>query len=188
MIKLTDIDHWPSTEELGMDESQRTAFISALTMEFVLIQGPPGTGKSYIGLQNARTLLLNKDKWKMQLGCNHYGGSNEKHQCILIVCYTNHALDQFVEGIIKFIPEKELTDVIPAVITIIEEAAEVPETHIVTAINPTCEHLILIGDHKQLKPKPAVRELATRFSLSISLFERMINNKIPYTCLQRQLE
>ncbi|CAC5423361.1 unnamed protein product [Mytilus coruscus] len=118
MIKLTDIDHWSSTEELGMDESQRTAFISALTEEFVLIQEPPGTGQSYIGLQITRTLLHNKDKWKMKLGCYHYGGSNEKHQCILIVCYTNHALDQFVEGIIKCIPEKELTDVIPAVVRI----------------------------------------------------------------------
>ncbi|CAC5423959.1 NFX1-type zinc finger-containing protein 1 [Mytilus coruscus] len=71
-------------------------------------------------------------------------------------------------------------------ITIIEEAAEVPEAHIVTAINPECEHLILIGDHKQLEPKPAVRELATRFNLSISLFERMLNNGLEYDCLQRQ--
>ncbi|CAC5423957.1 NFX1-type zinc finger-containing protein 1 [Mytilus coruscus] len=71
-------------------------------------------------------------------------------------------------------------------ITIIEEAAEVPEAHIVTAINPACEHLILIGDYKQLEPKPAVRELATRFNLSISLFERMFNNGLEYDCLQRQ--
>ncbi|XP_052076285.1 NFX1-type zinc finger-containing protein 1-like, partial [Mytilus californianus] len=71
-------------------------------------------------------------------------------------------------------------------ITIIEEAAEVPEAHIVTAINPACEHLILIGDHKQLEPKPAVRELATRFNLSLSLFERMLNNGLEYDCLQRQ--
>ncbi|CAC5423360.1 unnamed protein product [Mytilus coruscus] len=55
-------------------------------------------------------------------------------------------------------------------ITIIEEAAEVIEAHIVTAINPACEHLIFIGDHKHLEPK----------------HHYVINNGIPYTCLQRQ--
>ncbi|VDI32032.1 Hypothetical predicted protein [Mytilus galloprovincialis] len=473
MIKVTDKNRWPSAEELGMDESQRSAYISALTKEFVLIQGPPGTGKTYIGLQIAKTLLHNKDKWKIPRNYNHDEKRTDKKQCILIVCYTNHALDQFVEGIIRFIPEKELNNDIPAVIrignqsknpavdkysikhqrnkvpkkrhardvmeaadqtkksilttrailkiiqgqdivlhfkqlkpfmfehhvrnfqkdsqnawldwihtspkswfdevqrkrsqktrrqksiktkvsansqqpvinivteaeyeysersldenveflfnlnligsdvknqlseiltnvqdkacqeilheeagvvlnelksgikanddliertenlwmlsledrwklyrhwllryveylketlqtkenefngifedykkaraeldeeilrqasviamtttgaakyhevlmkigpqiTIIEEAAEVPEAHIVTAINPECEHLILIGDHKQLEPKPAVRELATRYNLSISLFERMLNNGLEYDCLQRQ--
>ncbi|XP_052076284.1 NFX1-type zinc finger-containing protein 1-like [Mytilus californianus] len=474
MIKVTDKNRWPSAEELGMDESQRAAYISALTKEFVLIQGPPGTGKTYIGLQIAKTLLHNKDKWKITRSYDHDGERLiQKKQCILIVCYTNHALDQFVEGIIGFIPERELNNDIPAVIrignqsknpavdkysiknqrykvpkrrhahdvmeaadrtkydvltirailkiiqgqnsvlffrqlkpfmlehhvlnfqkdplndwldwihvspkswfhevqrkksqkkrkrkpiktktsansqqpvinivteaeyqysersldenvefnfnanwigidvktqlnqimidvqdetcqeilqeeaevvsselksmltannfliektknlwnlslenrwklyrhwlrkyvaylkerlqieenkfkeifedykkaraeldeeilrqasviamtttgaakyhevlmkigpqiTIIEEAAEVPEAHIVTAINPECEHLILIGDHKQLEPKPAVRELATRFNLSISLFERMLNNGLKYDCLQRQ--
>ncbi|XP_071167653.1 NFX1-type zinc finger-containing protein 1-like [Mytilus edulis] len=71
-------------------------------------------------------------------------------------------------------------------ITIIEEAAEVPEAHIITAISPRCKHLILIGDHKQLEPKPAVYELATRFNLSVSLFERMVKNELSYHCLQRQ--
>ncbi|KAK3772433.1 hypothetical protein RRG08_031453 [Elysia crispata] len=33
----------------------------------------------------------------------------------------------------------------------IEEAAEVLEAHTVTALNKHCEHLILIGDHQQLR-------------------------------------
>jgi superfamily I DNA and/or RNA helicase len=37
-------------------------------------------------------------------------------------------------------------------ITIIEEAAEVLEAHIITALSRHCEHVILIGDHKQLEP------------------------------------
>lgn len=40
------------------------------------------------------------------------------------------------------------------------------------------EHLILIGDHQQLKPNPAVYELARKHNLEVSLFERMIRNKI----------
>ncbi|CAG2196750.1 NFX1-type zinc finger-containing protein 1 [Mytilus edulis] len=80
---------------------------------------------------------------------------------------------------------KSLNKVGP-LITIIEEAAEVPEAHIVTAISPRCKHLILIGDHKQLEPKPAVHELAIKFNLSVSLFERMVKNDLSYHCLQQQ--
>ena len=61
-------------------------------------------------------------------------------------------------------------------ITIVEEAAEVLESHIVTALTEGCEHLILIGDHKQLRPKPTVFQLGLDYQLDISLFERMVDN------------
>ena len=78
-----------------------------------------------------------------------------------------------------------LRDIQPEVI-IVEEAAEVLESHIVTSLNGNCKHLILIGDHKQLRPNPAVYKLAERFNMNISLFERMIRNDVPYSCLQLQ--
>jgi len=61
-------------------------------------------------------------------------------------------------------------------IVIIEEAAEVLEAHVVTSLTPSLEHLILIGDHKQLRPNPSVYELAKKYNLELSLFERMVNN------------
>lgn len=39
-------------------------------------------------------------------------------------------------------------------VLIVEEAAEVLEAHIVSAMLPTIEHAILIGDHQQLRPNP----------------------------------
>lgn len=36
-----------------------------------------------------------------------------------------------------------------------EEAAEILEAHSIVALSSTAEHLILIGDHEQLRPKPA---------------------------------
>ena len=48
------------------------------------------------------------------------------------------------------------------------------EAHIVTSMPRNTEHLILIGDHQQLKPSPTVYELAKKFNLDISLFERMV--------------
>lgn len=50
-----------------------------------------GTGKTYIGLRIVEVLLANTTEWP-----------------ILIVCHTNHALDQFLEGILKFCNGKEL--------------------------------------------------------------------------------
>lgn len=71
-------------------------------------------------------------------------------------------------------------------IAIIAEAAEVPEAHVISALNSKCEHVILIGDHKELEPKAAVQELAIQFYLSFSLFERMVGNGLKYQCLQVQ--
>lgn len=71
-------------------------------------------------------------------------------------------------------------------IVIVEEAAEVLEAQIITCLSSACEHLILIGDHKQLQPNLTVYELAERFKLNVSLFERMINNGIPCVTLETQ--
>ena len=60
-------------------------------------------------------------------------------------------------------------------IVLVEEAAEVLEGHIITSLTQGCQHLILIGDHQQLKPTPAVYELAKKYKLDVSLFERMMN-------------
>lgn len=37
-----------------------------------------------------------------------------------------------------------------------------------------CKHVILIGDHKQLRPKASDYELSREFQLNISLFERIV--------------
>ncbi|KAE9969426.1 hypothetical protein EG328_006874 [Venturia inaequalis] len=69
-----------------LDEGQCRALLSGLSREFALIQGPPGTGKSYVGTQLVRILLANKES--AALGP------------IIVVCHTNHALDQFLEHLL----------------------------------------------------------------------------------------
>ncbi|KAF6036075.1 ZNFX1 [Bugula neritina] len=71
-------------------------------------------------------------------------------------------------------------------IVVVEEAAEVLEAHIITALSKHCKHLILIGDHKQLKPNPTVYDLAKQYHLDLSLFERMVNNGLPVKTLNIQ--
>ena len=92
-VPVLDLNAWPSAEDLGMNRSQYAAIQTAMTKEIVTIQGPPGTGKTYIGLKIVQLLLENKFCWNSRVG---------QPSQILIVCYTNHALDQFLEGIIKF--------------------------------------------------------------------------------------
>lgn len=60
------------------------------------------------------------------------------------------------------------------------------ESHIVTAIGERIEHLILIGDHVQLRPSPNVYTLAKHFNLDVSLFERLIKNRMPSVQLCEQ--
>ncbi|XP_075682935.1 NFX1-type zinc finger-containing protein 1-like isoform X2 [Rhinoderma darwinii] len=89
-FNILDFNTWPSKDELEFDDSQFEAFQKSLTSELSIIQGPPGTGKTYVGLKIVHTLLNNGHIWR------------QGHRPILIVCYTNHALDQFLEGIYKF--------------------------------------------------------------------------------------
>ena len=83
-------NNWPAPDSVSFDQSQYTAVRNALTRELSIVQGPPGTGKTYIGLKIAEVLLLNHEVWNMTRGP------------ILVLCYTNHALDQFLEGILRF--------------------------------------------------------------------------------------
>ena len=71
-------------------------------------------------------------------------------------------------------------------IVLVEEAAEVLEAHLITSLTKGCQHLILIGDHQQLRPTPAVYELAKKYKLDVSLFERMVNVGVPYERLSVQ--
>ncbi|EYB34237.1 hypothetical protein FG05_11696 [Fusarium graminearum] len=232
----------------GLDQGQCRGLVDALTREYALIQGPPGTGKSYLGVQLLRVLLAAKQK-------AHLGP-------IVIICYTNHALDQFLKhlldvGISRIIriggrsvtPElaglnlrverralvnnwsrrhqEEQTDVLfeamdeyeeqqknikrthdatnvrtmnqadvigltttalagridmlrslKPKIVICEEAGEVKESDIISALMPGLQQVIQIGDHKQLRPNINNYDLSLesmsgqKWQLDRSQFER----------------
>ena len=87
-FNVTDLTKWPIASQTGLDDSQLEALKTALTQELAVIQGPPGTGKTFIGIKIAETYLKNRHVWDPQ-----------RASPIFVVCYTNHALDQFLEGI-----------------------------------------------------------------------------------------
>jgi len=63
---------------------------------------------------------------------------------------------------------------------------KVLEAHIVVALSQSTKHVILIGDHEQLRPSTAVYQLSTKFHLDVSLFERMVRNNVEQVTLLRQ--
>lgn len=67
---------------VSFDESQFNSLLAGLRQSVSLIQGPPGTGKSFIGALLTKAML------------------EHTSETILVVCYTNHALDQLLEELL----------------------------------------------------------------------------------------
>ncbi|CAG8550528.1 6058_t:CDS:10 [Dentiscutata erythropus] len=70
-----------------LDESQAQSLVYSLCREIALIEGPPGTGKTFVGVELMRVLLANRKTTNIGP--------------ILTICFTNHALDQFLENLLK---------------------------------------------------------------------------------------
>ncbi|KAL8906627.1 MAG: hypothetical protein Q9171_006195 [Xanthocarpia ochracea] len=71
-----------SSKPVVLDKSQNASLIASLRQTVSLVQGPPGTGKSFIGALTAKIIYQFTKK------------------TILVVCFTNHALDQFLEDLL----------------------------------------------------------------------------------------
>lgn len=78
---LQDIIDTDSKVEL--DDVQADSLLSGISKRVSLIQGPPGTGKSYIGALISKIM------------------HDHTSHTILVLTYTNHALDQFLDDIQK---------------------------------------------------------------------------------------
>ncbi|KAJ1457713.1 P-loop containing nucleoside triphosphate hydrolase protein, partial [Pelagophyceae sp. CCMP2097] len=98
---------------------------------------------------------LNRDKWRIALG-----------EARVIGCTTT--------GAAKY---KDLLDDCDIGVLIIEEAGEVLEAHSLTSLQRKMKHLIMIGDHRQLRPKLEHHDLtvaARQHNFNVSLFERLV--------------
>ncbi|KAK7402704.1 hypothetical protein QQX98_011526 [Neonectria punicea] len=75
-------------------------------------------------------------------------------------------------------------------VVLVEEAGEVVEAHIIAALSPSVKQLLLIGDHKQLRPKVnnynLTKEKGNGYDLNVSLFERLVLQGHHFTTLQEQ--
>ena len=61
-------------------------------------------------------------------------------------------------------------------VVIVEEAAELLEPQLLAVLQPSVQHLIMIGDHEQLRPQVAHHELVRSHHFDVSMFERLVRN------------
>ncbi|KAI9183223.1 hypothetical protein H9P43_004140 [Blastocladiella emersonii ATCC 22665] len=74
-------------EHSELDASQATALLQALSTDVCCIQGAPGAGKSRVGISIARAIIGAVE--------------HDSDFSILVMCHTNHALDQFLLGLVN---------------------------------------------------------------------------------------
>ena len=79
-----------------------------------------------------------------------------------------------------------LRSVKPSVL-MVEEAAEILEGQILGCFVDSIRQIILIGDHRQLKPSVDDKDYAEKNELNVSMFQRLIETcKVPYSDLTEQ--
>ena len=83
------------------DHTQKKALQQVFESQVVLVQGPPGTGKTYLGVQMVNAMLEAHKTAQLQLG-------TAAPLQILCICYTNHALDSFLESLLDAGVDKTL--------------------------------------------------------------------------------
>lgn len=75
-------------------------------------------------------------------------------------------------------------------VLLLEEAGEVLEAHVISSMGANIKHVIMIGDHKQLRPKVETHSLTVAakngYDLNRSLFERLIIGGLAHTTLETQ--
>jgi len=75
-------------------------------------------------------------------------------------------------------------------VLLLEEAGEVLEAHVISSLSASVKHVIMIGDHKQLRPKVETHNLTVAakngYNLNCSLFERLILGGLPHETLLTQ--
>ena len=93
-IEDLDVDHailqLEERHNIRFDDQQREALQLALTNRVSLTQGPPGTGKTFVGAMLAEVLLT------QNTGSTFF----DRPTRILVMCETNHALDDFLKDLI----------------------------------------------------------------------------------------
>ncbi|CAB4462785.1 unnamed protein product [Rhizophagus irregularis] len=156
-------DHWLNNEETDSDDDE----IINEELQFVKNYEKPHSDRSLNELLEDCSIWKMSKKEKQKL---HDYWHAELDEEILLNLQTVH------EG-----RRQELNDIYDEA-----QADEVLEAHILSALTPSTQHLILIGDHNQLRPSVSTYSLSMEsqigeyYQLDKSLFERFIdgNNAI----------
>ncbi|TID20283.1 P-loop containing nucleoside triphosphate hydrolase protein [Venturia nashicola] len=138
------------------------------------------------------SLLLDEQASKVLTQLQHYNRCQQRLAQVLGE-RTAHTLNQMrIIGCTTTAAAKyaaELRNAAPGIV-LVEEAGEIMESHILTALSPNTKQLILIGDHKQLRPKCNNYSISVEkgdgYDLNRSMFERLVLSEYPHITLSKQ--
>ena len=176
-------DHFTGKKTPGINDSKAKEALKSKDMWKISEPVRPAVYR-YIQAE-AKRLLLDTFRERAKLFNNHAGrrkiGFWEQDEPILkrqkIIGMTTTGFSKY-RGLISALKPK---------IVLIEEAAETLEAPVTVACIPSLQHLILVGDHQQLRPHTHMKvHEDDPYWLNVSLFERMVNNKLGYTTLSMQ--
>ena len=137
--------------------------------------------KKYYHMNEETENILSKSSKKLQIYNNRIDEIYEELDSNILFQSSFIAMTTY--GAVKY---KRILNKINSKVLIVEEAAEVLDCQIITSLSEHTEHLILIGDHKQLRPKINDYNLILNYNFDISLFERLINCNFNQVCLEKQ--
>ncbi|KAL8843320.1 MAG: hypothetical protein Q9170_000178 [Blastenia crenularia] len=128
-------------------------------------------------LEKMRRLTKEYDKYAKDLKIGKWEVDTNYLRASRIIGCTTTGLSKY-RGLLNSLNPK---------IVLIEEAAETLEAYVTAACFETLEHLILVGDHQQLRPHCNEKELeGDPWFLDVSMFERLVRNQVDFTQLTRQ--
>ena len=129
--------------------------------------------------EQAKQFQILLDQYK--LACAAKKELDDLHKCDILL--QSKVVGMTITGASMY--HELLKKIRPAVI-IVEEAAEVLEAQLLAAIGDWGQYLILIGDHKQLRPQVESFDLVRKCHMDISMMERLVHGGLPYTTLRFQ--
>ncbi len=194
----------------SLNESQRRAASACMDQRLTLVQGPPGTGKTTVAVQVVRLWVSTLRIKPVLVSADSNVAVDNMGVALLAaglnvvrlgrpdaICAELHARMPDALGGNEAIGE---ADVVLATCVgsggdsisrhafaavLIDEVAQSTEPSTIIPVTRGCRQLVLVGDHKQLRPT-VLSDDAARRGLSLSLFERLLGHGLAPHLLDTQ--
>ena len=176
-------DKWLGGEDAGMFKEHAAEYCDIWAMD------PNSRLES---LKRWTTALLDEEASKIITLLSHYNEAQQRLAQVLGERTSQTLKSMRVIGCTTTAAAKYAADLRNAApgIVLVEEAGEILESHVLTALSPNTKQLILIGDHKQLRPKYSNYAISVEkgdgYDLNRSMFERLVLANYPHTTLSKQ--
>ncbi|KAI9652701.1 MAG: hypothetical protein M1829_001484 [Trizodia sp. TS-e1964] len=176
-------DRWSRGEDAGIFKEQATEYPEIWAMD---------TKSRLEHVKRWTNTLLDEKASKIASLLSQYN-KNQQRLAQLLGEKTSHTLQHMkVIGCTTTAAAKYATNIRNAApgIVLVEEAGEILESHVLTALSSNTKQLILIGDHLQLRPKYCNYAISVEkgqgYDFNRSMFERLVLAGYPHTTLSKQ--